>query len=210
MKKLFIIAAVVALILPSSVFALEQMSDQAMDQITGQAGVSIAVDDVKIYQSIDGLSYTDGDGAITGDAAGTVSLDGLTVMVNINAITSLDATTGLPVSPGHTASLGNYVAGWDYGNYTSASGNFTARALTIDVGTCEALTAGLTNNMGAPLTVAGVVIGLPTLEITQNNLSLDVTVTSAGAANSGASYGTLGIGAQTIAVLDGTLEIAPH
>lgn len=210
MKKLFIIAAVIALILPNTVFALEQMSDQAMEQITGQAGVSIAVDDVKIYQSIDGLSYTDTDG--TDGEAGTVSLDNLTVMVHANAITSLDGVTGLPFSPGREVQ-GTYGA-YNYNNVdTTADGIddlFLAHALTIDVGTCSALSAGLSNNVGAAVTVAGVVIGLPTLEIAQSALSFDVTVASGTALNSGASFGTIGIGQQTVAILDGTLEIAPH
>ena len=209
MKKLFIIAAVIALILPNTVLALEQMSDQAMEQVTGQSGVSIAVDDVKIFQSISGLSYTDGDG--TDGTAGSIAIDDLTVMIHANAITSLDAATGEPVSPGR-ALQGTAYDGtvYDYTNYAAPSGaTFTARALTIDVGTCDTLSAGAANNYGGGA-IAGVVIGLPTLEIFQSELSFDVTVTSGGALNSGASFGTIGIGQQTVAILDGTLEIAPH
>jgi hypothetical protein len=213
MKKILAIA-IVLLMVPLSAYALEMLTEDVMDNVTGQAGVSIAVDDVKIWQAIDGLTYTDTDGL--DGTAGSISLSNLQLMVNINAITHLDGT-GLPVSPGR-ALMGTYdVAVYDYGNQVDASGvdtgAFQARPVTIDVGSMAILSEGLSYNMlgtANGLTVAGVRIGLPTLEIYQSALSFDVTVSEAGAANSGASYGNISIGQQTVAILDGFIEIAPH
>jgi hypothetical protein len=219
MKKVLILA-VVLMMLPLNAMALEMLNDQNMDQITGQAGVSIAVDDVKIYQNISDLSYTDVGG--TGTTDGTISLGNLSVMVDINAITRLDAT-GAPVSPGRDVQGTYNTTNYSYLNAVhpvSGADIFQARALTIDVGNMPVLGAGASYNadalLGNPqgtntLTMAGVQIGLPTLEIYQTALSFDVTVTTDGTAhNEGASFGRLDIGNQTIAILDGTLEIAPH
>lgn len=187
---------------------MEPLSEAILDDVTGQAGVSIAVDDIKLYQNIEYLRYTDTDG--TDGTQGSVGISNLQMMVHMNGITSLDATTGLPVSPGR-AVQGTYNAAFDYTNGGTPASAFEARALTIDAGTLPVLSAGLSNNSGGMLNaVAGVQIGLPTLEIYQSALNFDVTVTSAGAANDGASFGTIEIGANTLTILDGTIEIAPH
>lgn len=113
--------------------------------------------------------------------------------------------------------------------------------LSIDVGTCKSLTQGLAYNMGTAdafastsLQVAGVVIGLPTLEITTYHSDDEkvisvVTATTTNVANSGKTVAT---GANTtnasdnyvsneliridkkgvsqMAILGGRIEIAPH
>jgi hypothetical protein len=220
--KRFAIVLAICMLLPLNAFALQPLSDDTMGQVTGQAGVSIAIDDVKLYQNIGYLSYTDANG--TNGTAGTVSISNLYMMVNINAITGLDLN-GLPVSPNRGVQ-GAYAATatptTPYFDFTNTTGNnpytpatetsyFTAKALTIDVGIMPVLSAGMSYNYGgATVNVAGVQIGLPTAEIHQTALTFDVTVSSTGAANSGAAYGTISIGANTMAVLDGVVEIAPH
>jgi hypothetical protein len=225
MKKILAMA-VVLMMVPFSAYALEMLTEEVMDEVTGQAGVSIAVDDVKIFQHITSLEYTDSDGAFIGDAAGSVGIANLKMMVNINAITSLDGS-GLPVSPGQSAVFGDYTdpsyATFDFSNAdTDGDGlydAFEARPIKIDVGNCAALTAGLTNNNATlyggllpSVNVAGVVIGLPTVEIHQSALEFDVVLTQAGSANAdgGGTFGTISIGEQTVSLLGGTLEIAPH
>lgn len=220
MKKILAMAAVLMMV-PFSAYALEMLTEDVLDEVTGQAGVSIAVDDVKIYQHITSLSYTDSDGAFSGDAAASIGIANLKMMVNINAITSLDTTTGLPVSPGQSAVFGDYTdpayASFDFYNTDTGTDGiydaFIAHAISIDVGECTTLTAGAHNN-GVPATmnVAGVVIGLPTVEIHQSALEFDVVLTQAGSynANTGGTFGTISIGEQTIGILGGTLEIAPH
>jgi len=45
--------------------SMKQISNSEMDNISGQAGVSIMVDDYKEYKNIKGLWYTDTDGLAT-------------------------------------------------------------------------------------------------------------------------------------------------
>lgn len=59
-KKLIIGAALCCL--PFSAMALEALDDSALGGVTGQAGVSIAVDDVVIFTHIEGVTYIDTDG----------------------------------------------------------------------------------------------------------------------------------------------------
>jgi hypothetical protein len=232
MKKILAIA-VVLMMVPLSAYALEMLTEDVMDDVTGQAGVSIAVDDVKIFQSIDYLRYYDDDGLTdplglgnpTGDGA-SVGISNLTMMIHINAITDLDSS-GLPTSPGR-ALQGTYSTAYDFTNFTTTAGDvFTPRALTIDA--TQALPvlsnamANKATNLGATLAttdVAGVQIGLPTVEINQSAISFEVTVGDAPGSINGTggagvsladnSYGTILVGGQNIAILDGTLEIAPH
>ncbi len=58
MKKL-VIALTLLMLLPLNAFAMQALNEDVMGDITGQSGVSIAVDDVKIFQHIDSLTYTD-------------------------------------------------------------------------------------------------------------------------------------------------------
>lgn len=220
MKKVAILLAL-AMLLPINAFALQTLNEDDMGGITGQAGVSIAIDDVIIYQNIESLSYTDVGG--TDGTDGTVSISNLYMLVNINAITSLDSA-GLPVSPNRGVqgtwadTAGNALFNFNNTDVTGDGVNdvFIAKALTIDVGTLGVLSAGASNNAtiqaGSPvaLNVAGVQIGLPTVEVNQTALTFDVTVTSTGAYNDGASYGRITIGNMTMGVLDGVVEIAPH
>lgn len=214
MKKIAIVLAL-AMLLPINAFALQTLSQDDMAAITAQDGVSIAVDDVKLYQNIGYITYTDVGG--TNGVDGSLTISNLYMMVNINAITHLDAA-GLPVSPGRA------IQGvWDNGagaplfNFnntdTDADGvddAFTAKPINIDVGLLGVLSEGLTYNEGAPTAMAGVRIGLPTMEIHQTALTFSVTVATAGAFNDGASYGTISLGENTMGVLDGFVEIAPH
>ncbi|RJQ83539.1 MAG: hypothetical protein C4519_06700 [Desulfobacteraceae bacterium] len=232
MKK-FVIALIVLLLVPFNAMALQTLDEGDMGAITGQAGVHIAVDDVMIFQNIASLTYTDEDGtsvaalAHTDTGAGSVSLSNLRMMVNINGITSLDATTGTPVSPGRAALFTGYADaiadGFSFANGTGPlAGAFIAKAITIDVGKMDVLSAGLVNNavyipsLAGETTMAGVRIGLPTVEVHQTELSFDITVDytpDAGADpayNTGDSFGNLKIGQNTMLVLDGFLEIAPH
>jgi hypothetical protein len=103
--------------------------------------------------------------------------------------------------------------------------------LTIDVGTCEALTKGWEYNMGDSRatigSVGGVVIGLPTIEIeTYTNsdfksvkfvagtANADGTVTTGAAGYMNEHHNTMitieKSGNSTLAILGGRLEIAPH
>jgi hypothetical protein len=209
MKKsaLRTLLAAAMILVPFSAFGLEAMNDQAMNDVTGQAGISIAVDNVQLYQSIGKLSYTDTDApGATGGAA--LAISNLVQMTKLNAIID-DTDRGGVLRNAYGAILNN-------GFYTpvtdlNAAATHHAQALTIDVvSALPMLSAGVSNNMGMALNVAGVLIGLPTVEIVQSISPFDIVVESATSANNGASYGRLAIENQVTAILSGTLEIAPH
>ena len=221
MKKI-VVMLVTMMFVAGSAMAMETISDGQMDQITGQAGVSIAVDDVKLFQEINGLTYTDTDGLTdplglgkpTGGPAG-ISIDNLRMMVTIDAITQDKAASGAPAelySPGR--SLGFNTAGSTYNGYnwyntdTPAGDDtlFVPSAITIDVTDklpilSEALaykaTALSTHPVvgslsGNDVQVAGVQIGLPTVAIQHTALTFDIAVADANSINSGSALNVSG------------------
>ena len=238
MKKVLVMLAALLLV-AGSAWALKPISNTQMASITGQAGVSIAVDDVKLYQHIEGIWYTDSDGLVatdpaanglhvTSNAAGaSVGIKDLEVMVNINAITSYDNSTGT----WELHSIGRELQG-NYGSLLDPTNDdnnqvFLAKPITIDVTSAlPALSAGAAYNdlvanggtaSGNPTNFAGVMIGLGTIEIVQSNMKIDVAISDTDPLNgdtltsvNGHDFGTLYLGKTTLAILDGQIEIAPH
>lgn len=191
MKKLVLSLVLGAsLAVAPSVFALSSMTADNMKAATGQAGVSIAVDNVVIESFTGATSYIDAD-----EGAAIVISDRHVLKSYLALVSDADFQADFAAATGGIAALGTWVE---------------AHALTIDIGTCAVLSAGLSDNMGAPLTVAGVVIGLPTLLITTSADSYSVQATMTGAANSGGTYITISKAASSMAILGGTVEIAPH
>lgn len=93
MKKLALILAL--MIIPCSAFGLEMLNDTAMDGITGQAGVNIAVDDIQLFINIEKMAWIDCDGFASFEGKGTCGGNGGAIVLNnfqidvmnINAIT---------------------------------------------------------------------------------------------------------------------------
>jgi hypothetical protein len=137
MKKLAISLIVGAsLAIAPSVFALTSMSADSMKAATGQAGVSIAVDNVVIEQFTGSTSYTDEDGTM--GTGGSIVISDKHVVKTYLAMTSETDYEDDFLAAAGVANLGT----WD-----------KARALTIDVGDCTVLAAGLNDNI-ANLTAA--------------------------------------------------------
>lgn len=73
MKKL--VLAAIMMLVPFSAFALDSMTDDALDKMTAQEGVTITFENVTIHQEATNMGWTDGDGlGATSNAAsaGTV------------------------------------------------------------------------------------------------------------------------------------------
>ena len=253
MKKL--IALVMGMLLvPTMAMGMQSMSDKSMNDVTGQAGVSIAVDDVKMYQNIQGLWYTDTDGINTASAvdyhtaygdemsnpngqAASIGIDELSVMVDINAITNIGSASNVAnLESTGRALQGTYDSSLSYSNTpTGAAQDFLAKPLNIDVtNQLPVLSTAATENAndGSDHSVAGVQIGLGTMEIVQSALQFDVAMKdgtpleassnmqSANMENPNAvpggsevpsfSFGQITIEKTTMAILDGNVEIAPH
>jgi hypothetical protein len=140
MKKLALILAL--FLIPCSAFGLEMLTDNALDNVTGQAGVSIAADDIQIFLNVERFAWIDSDGFGTKGAyggttessvGGAIFIDNFQLdMLNINmigsrgtlgaTITSDDATAG---TGGHQTMNDNAMGGssagvielfYDYGN----------------------------------------------------------------------------------------------
>ena len=151
------------MLVAGSAMAMKAISNDEMDSITGQAGVSIIVDDVKLYAHIGGLWYTDtdgingqlgafGNGTVGGNAlwnltynstapGASVGVKDLEVLVHVNSITKVDNSTGSVEvhSPGRS-SQGNYgtLQMQDFYNFARGGAGkpddvFLAKPLTIDV-----------------------------------------------------------------------------
>lgn len=111
MKKLALILAL--MIIPCSAFGLEMLNDSAMDDITGQAGVNIAVDDIQLFINIEKMAWIDCDGFASFEGKGTCSGNGGAMVLNnfqidvmnINAITQ-SVTNGEDVGGVGPAQIG--------------------------------------------------------------------------------------------------------
>jgi len=193
MKKFFAgIAAAAIITVPMTSFALESMSKGALKKATGQAGVSIGLDNIVIYMSSQPTTtYWDNDGTSTGFSletahnsgatsvgstafsnVGHIDRAGLQISYNNNAeklitigaildgetygaakmketfgvsagIADSSTSTLVDVTNGNAIKSKADAAGYIPTNNTFVSG---ISPLTIDVGTCQALTQGLIYN----------------------------------------------------------------
>lgn len=258
-----ILAAATIAFAPMSASALEALTDNAMNDVRAQAGVSIGLDDIVIYQTgiadttytdTDGTSYVNiviaaggGDGHSTYGDVGSAGImidyaDAIQKLTIIDGITSdtdkggkysastLAATFGptaavvpavgfiaADATTGTIAGTVDPTTGNNFGEIMgAATDNYTtgARPLTIDVGTCQALSTGFQYNGGTG-DIAGVIIGLPTIEIqsfhTEDTKTVKLVADDTEAANAGAAFIEITkSGNSRMAILGGRLEIAPH
>ena len=130
MKKLALILAF--MLIPCAAFGLEMLDDTTMDGITGQAGVSIAVDDIQIFMNIEKLAWIDCDGyaswegkAKCGGAGGAIVLNNFQLdVLNINAITG-QANAGTTTNNGlelYSTQCGNIDLFYNYATPGTAAG----------------------------------------------------------------------------------------
>ncbi len=313
MKKLAISLIVGAsLIITPSAFALKAMTDSNMKAATGQAGVSIALDDVTIFQSVGETLYTDIDG--TNGTAASIRISGKETLTTLRAIfddTNRDgflqrsyaeylnredaAANAAAVAVLGASATATEIQTWidDTANAatvaaakTASGGDIEIAALSIDVSnkvealsygmaynhrndlldfhttiaiadyssTADANTNGVNDNIEtvagalgldvtdaedlatataqfgvlqaldgsadqaaysfgvaqASISVAGVVIGLPTLEIVKTGDTQNIGIVATGSINSGADYIQTTKSDSVMAVLGGTIEICPH
>ena len=145
MKKLALALAFL-MIIPGAAFGLEMMNDSAMDEVTGQAGVSIIADDIQLFLNIERMAWIDCDGFESGlgnPYGSTCSGDGGAVgisnfqidVLEINAITN---TTG-GIGGGSNLNLGSTGCGnldlnWDYSRDDGFAGCAIATQGTDDYG----------------------------------------------------------------------------
>jgi hypothetical protein len=152
MKKLALILALI--IIPCSAFGLEMLNDNAMDEVTGQAGVAIAFDDVQLFLNVDRFAWVDCDGFSThSNFGGTCAGSGAAIVIedfqmdtiNINMI----GTAGTFAAFEYTASsAGIQTTG---GGLNLASSTCGQIPLFYDYGTGAVVGCTLDNATGAGL-----------------------------------------------------------
>jgi hypothetical protein len=140
MKKLALILALI--IIPCSAFGLEMLSDNSLDEVTGQAGVNIAVDDIQLFLNIEKMAWIDCDGFDSLEGKGTCSGNGGAValnnfqidVLNINAITRTAVQgSGLGLGLGST-SCGDIDLFYDYATSLTAGQCLLAGSAGQDLG----------------------------------------------------------------------------
>ncbi|MCF8025154.1 MAG: hypothetical protein K9K82_06670 [Desulfobacteraceae bacterium] len=262
MKRLTaILVAGLFVLAPLSASAMEMMSDSNMKDVTGQAGVSIAVDDVVIYQeAIADTTYWDtdgfteyqysasanaGNGGLVVEGTADDGTYGVTIDYtnNTKKLITVDAIVSDNASLGHDNYTNSNLAG-TFENSAADELNMTVpsfagidagdgvSALSIDVGTAKTMSKGKTFNLtegqhtnyahDTGVRIAGVVIGLPTVEIMQFHTNDVRTVSMATRdGDAGSAMNAQGDthsdfitieknGTSKMAILGGTVEIAPH
>jgi hypothetical protein len=160
-----------SLMVSSSALALTAMTDSNMKSATGQAGVSIALDDVTLYQYVGATTYTDTDGLAAingaGDSAG-IKITGAETLTTIRAILDggnrggfltqsygglmtdhAGAATTWTSADGNEINVSNNRTGFSAGT-TTAIGDIKVAPLTIDVSSkVQALSYGMAYNSAA-------------------------------------------------------------
>ncbi len=204
MKKVIAIVAVLMLV-PFTAFGLEMMHDSALEDVTGQAGVSISIDNVQLDFAMDYMSWGDGDG-IDGSAAGYVNI----TQVRMTDVVIDKLAIG---SSGITPLSGTHVVGGVEGvamDFDPTNGASDLAYLTIDVGD---FTLGYVDD-GTGTFVAyndtAVQIGVPTLSIYVGAIApFDICLDSA-AGNSGTALGSVAVGGMQLDTKGGNLYIFAH
>lgn len=133
MKKLVLVLAML-MVLPAAAFGIQYdlMNDGNMDEVTGQSGVSIAMDDIQLFLNIERLAWIDCDGyTCEGDAetsnGGAIGIQNFQIdVLTINAIVNTaDRDTGDGNTNGYdlaSSECGEIDLIWDYDDTTTGSG----------------------------------------------------------------------------------------
>ncbi len=237
MKKITAIVAGLMLI-PFTAFGMQTISEQEMDNVTGQSGVAITVDDVVIHSSGDDEIWYQNNitGAADGEAAIGMVDAGVESMMYVNAIVGVNEDGDAFLHAGDWGHEGTYEALFGTGDYTEQqftydpTEDFSSNPLTVQVANVsdydtvmEAAIGGATGESWSAFDAAGhdgtnaVIIGLPTVEIYNEGaeamqllISTEANPVGETRETGAASFGTLYTGGDSsMAILDGRIEIAP-
>ena len=160
MKKLALILAL--MLIPCTAFGLEMLTDNALDNVTGQAGVSIAADDIQLFINVERFAWIDSDGYGTALAyggnedstnGGAIFIDNFQIdLLNINMIGGRGATAA-----GGTGDLLVQGLGGVQTQSANAMGGSTAGVIELFydygntnplAGLLDSILVGMTSTMG--------------------------------------------------------------
>lgn len=206
MKKVLAIAAIVMLV-PFTAFGMQMMADTALDDVTGQAGVSISIDNIQMDMSIEYVAWGDDDGFSGTTNAGWVNMNTIK-MTGIIIDKLMIGSAGLPMIEGALYAYDDTLATPDV--VASQMDPTDLKFLTIDVGEYpEGLDA-----TGTPTGYdTAVKIGVPTLSIYVDKIQ-DITITLASSAGAAVltedTLGTISMGAMQLDTKGGAVYILAH
>jgi len=139
MKKL--VLAVIMMLVPFSALALDSMTDDALDKMTAQEGVTITFENVVINQEAADMAWTDGDGLDGDTTAGTVYIaqdgDTITTITGSLTIDVATATTNIAI-----AGSAGIAAGTSFVKIGLPSVSQTASSKTMDISLNSTVAAG--------------------------------------------------------------------
>jgi len=106
MKKLIVIATILMMV-PFTAFSLESLNDSSMDDVTGQAGVSLGMDGtMEAVVTIESFTYTDEGSLAVSNANGGDLLELTTTVTGVIDIDVEDAPATLPTMTGTVIKVG--------------------------------------------------------------------------------------------------------
>ena len=143
MKKL--VLAAIMMLVPFSAFALDSMSDKALDKMTAQEGVTITFDNVVVTQQASDMAWHDNDGIAGATTAGRIYIaqsgnTTTTITGDLTIDVATAGTGGLVVGPTTIASGVSFVKI----GLPSVSQAAAAKTMTISMDNATASTVGST------------------------------------------------------------------
>jgi len=218
MLRCFLLTALV--FYSSPCLCLEELSDTELGSVSAQSGVGITMDHVYTYMKIDQISFEDPDG-LAGVSSDQASLNMNRLEIDILRIEALAPPDPLNPDKGiydeddfHCP----FDAVFELGD-SNAVPHFYGSILTFDVVDRLPIMSTASNYHTSrnisdnAANVAGLNIGLPTLEfyITETELdSVTVSSTETSPYNNGKSFGHYYMKGLQLDFFDGVMEMAPH
>jgi len=191
------------------VYSLQRLDDKALKKIHAQGGVEIEIDNMSIKAEIREMRYTDTDGTFDGKP-GAVFVSNTRTFQRFYAIKDETNREGLlQTAYSDERILGAY----------AIKSYADTRNLRIDlVDELPVLTrmskynfAADNTNLKRNISVSGILVTLPTIEIVADAPEFSIGVRQDGAINNNAIFfKCTGSGKSVMAILNGKVEIAPH
>lgn len=212
----------VAVICPGNAAALEELGDEALASVTAQTGVGILLDHLYIYTNTDQITYEDPDGlpGIEGDGA---ALNFNNIEIDILRVEQLGRPD--PNEPDKTI-YDNQDFHLPFeelyrGGDSAVIPEITGTIFNLDISDRLPVMSAASNYhstgnyLGNTANVAGIYLGLPTMEFYATEILLDSmtmsSLTSTVPANNNADFGSIYLKGLQIDILNGgVIEIAPH
>lgn len=223
--------ALLLLLVPLVAQGMQPLQERDMRQVTAQSGIAITIDDLVLHQSGWDLWYQN---EVEQDSPAAIGLAQTEPSVlYVRAITGMDSEESTFVSSGNYGLQGNYQAFFEEDRIFDPEEDFNFKPLTLQVVQASVFDSQMRDKHGEPTgeswsaldsmghgEATAIVMGLPTIEVQQDPAAIQILVSSeenpVGQRREDpntSSFGTLYSGipflGDTLAILDGRVEITP-